>query len=373
MSSDDSDAGPHHKRKRKTRRITESPPGSSSSVSPVIGSSSRSPVIGFSRSRRRPFRERNPIPDSSDSDSDSGSSIRRYNKRKKVGRVTSETESDSSDSIIITKRSKRTGRIPSESDVGTEASDRGFEGSSSSQWETDLSETEEQPPTSKPAPSVATTAADANVDSDSSDGQSEKCPICLLSFKTQEIGTPESCDHVFCLECIQEWSKNVNTCPVDRQEYNLILVRKSIAGKVIKQVPIEKPAPQNDVDIVEDPTFYEICSTSDNEDRMLLCSGCDLGFHLYCLRPPLTDVPAGAWYCDECSPMMNTIRILRCIRSSCCWTKRRQQLVGFCMEDDAGTVYLVLTVLPIYGFFPKVCVRDCKIIEHTEEEDTVET
>lgn len=49
-----------------------------------------------------------------------------------------------------------------------------------------------------------------DVDSDSSDGESEKCPICLSRLLGQEIGSPETCDHVFCLECIAEWSK-VNT------------------------------------------------------------------------------------------------------------------------------------------------------------------
>lgn len=33
------------------------------------------------------------------------------------------------------------------------------------------------------------------------------CPICLLPFTGQDIGTPESCDHGFCLACIQEWAK----------------------------------------------------------------------------------------------------------------------------------------------------------------------
>jgi hypothetical protein len=44
-------------------------------------------------------------------------------------------------------------------------------------------------------------------DTDSSDGESEKCPVCLNRIRDQDIGTPESCDHVFCLDCIQEWSK----------------------------------------------------------------------------------------------------------------------------------------------------------------------
>lgn len=37
----------------------------------------------------------------------------------------------------------------------------------------------------------------------------ESCPICLNKFRDQDIGTPESCDHCFCLECIQEWA---NVC-----------------------------------------------------------------------------------------------------------------------------------------------------------------
>jgi hypothetical protein len=52
-----------------------------------------------------------------------------------------------------------------------------------------------------------TGAASAAYMSDSSDGQSEKCPICLLTFTMQEIGTPEACDHSFCVDCLQEWSK----------------------------------------------------------------------------------------------------------------------------------------------------------------------
>lgn len=45
--------------------------------------------------------------------------------------------------------------------------------------------------------------------SDVSDGDPEKecCPICLNRFLGQELGTPENCEHTFCFECIQEWSK----------------------------------------------------------------------------------------------------------------------------------------------------------------------
>ena len=33
------------------------------------------------------------------------------------------------------------------------------------------------------------------------------CPICLLQFTDQLIGQPENCRHLFCLDCIKEWSK----------------------------------------------------------------------------------------------------------------------------------------------------------------------
>ena len=33
---------------------------------------------------------------------------------------------------------------------------------------------------------------------------------------------------------------------------------------------------------------------------MLLCDGCDNGFHMHCLDPPLTCTPEGDWYCSEC-------------------------------------------------------------------------
>jgi len=34
---------------------------------------------------------------------------------------------------------------------------------------------------------------------------------------------------------------------------------------------------------------------------MLLCDTCDRGYHTYCLRPPLSSVPVGDWFCPPCS------------------------------------------------------------------------
>ncbi|GFO08457.1 PHD and RING finger domain-containing protein 1, partial [Plakobranchus ocellatus] len=69
----------------------------------------------------------------------------------------------------------------------------------------------------------------------SGDETSDRCPICLNRLRQQDVGMPETCDHLFCLECIQEWSKNVNTCPVDRQVFHIILAKHAGEDKVFKQ------------------------------------------------------------------------------------------------------------------------------------------
>ena len=54
--------------------------------------------------------------------------------------------------------------------------------------------------------------------------------------------------------------------------------------------------------IQEDPTYCEICPQCNREDRMLLCDGCDSGYHLECLDPPLDEIPLEElWFCPECS------------------------------------------------------------------------
>lgn len=148
---------------------------------------------------------------------------------------------------------------------------------------------------------------DQGFTSDSSSNELlEKCPICLLTFRQQEIGSPSTCEHIFCANCIESWSKNVQTCPIDRIEFQSIIVRRSFENRnIVREINVDPNAKKElilDDDIVEEDeiTNCEVCSRPDREDVMLLCDHCNQGYHMDCLSPPLTEVPDGSWYCDNC-------------------------------------------------------------------------
>jgi hypothetical protein len=45
----------------------------------------------------------------------------------------------------------------------------------------------------------------------------------------------------------------------------------------------------------------EICRLPHDDHVMVLCDSCNRGYHIYCLKPPLTKAPPGIWVCSECS------------------------------------------------------------------------
>jgi hypothetical protein len=44
------------------------------------------------------------------------------------------------------------------------------------------------------------------------------------------------------------------------------------------------------------------CGGGEDEENMLLCDGkgCENAYHLYCLSIPISSIPKGDWFCDEC-------------------------------------------------------------------------
>ncbi|CAO2041264.1 unnamed protein product [Urochloa humidicola] len=50
----------------------------------------------------------------------------------------------------------------------------------------------------------------------------------------------------------------------------------------------------------DDDVSCEACGSGDAAAELMLCDGCDRGFHIFCLRPILPRVPAGDWFCPSC-------------------------------------------------------------------------
>ncbi|XP_071714393.1 methyl-CpG-binding domain-containing protein 9-like [Rutidosis leptorrhynchoides] len=46
----------------------------------------------------------------------------------------------------------------------------------------------------------------------------------------------------------------------------------------------------------------KVCGLDENDESVLLCDGCNAEYHIYCLNPPLSDIPEGDWHCPKCIP-----------------------------------------------------------------------
>lgn len=39
----------------------------------------------------------------------------------------------------------------------------------------------------------------------------------------------------------------------------------------------------------------QFCQSGESEDKLLLCDGCDRGYHTYCFKPRMDKIPEGDW------------------------------------------------------------------------------
>ncbi|KLO19889.1 hypothetical protein SCHPADRAFT_864516 [Schizopora paradoxa] len=72
----------------------------------------------------------------------------------------------------------------------------------------------------------------------------------------------------------------------------------SASGHVIDLVssPVAKTTSRKE----HNTDICEICQRDNRPTEMLLCDGCDSGFHMFCLVPPLSAIPKGQWFCHTC-------------------------------------------------------------------------
>ncbi|KAI5705765.1 hypothetical protein M8J75_001521 [Diaphorina citri] len=141
----------------------------------------------------------------------------------------------------------------------------------------------------------------------SDDEDCPSCAICLSSLANRIAAQISGCSHEFHNTCILKWSERTNTCPIDRLKFNKITV-KNKEGKIVKVTEIDDKnaatADDEEQAFPDEAINCVICGSPDNEDVLLLCDGCNRGFHIYCLNPPLARVPEGNWICQHCSPVI---------------------------------------------------------------------
>lgn len=239
----------------------------------------------------------------SDTDSDALNEKVRRTKRKFVVKFQIEdTSSDDSDVAGPSNRVRRNQKKLAVIDSSDESDFEGYPNQNNAANRPTIENDNEKSPTSANAAAVSPTLSDnANSsDSDSSCDGTEKCPICLHSFRDQEVGAPNVCEHSYCAPCIEEWSNNVQTCPIDRKPFTKIRIRLRYTDEAfVREIMVN--AKQMEPEPTEaDFTNCEICGRNDHEESMLLCDGCDAGYHMECLDPPLIEIPEGSWYCDNC-------------------------------------------------------------------------
>ena len=144
--------------------------------------------------------------------------------------------------------------------------------------------------------------------------QKKYCPICLGALNPI-IGLIRPCKHQFCFSCILKWSGTSNVCPLDRTPFRKIVKLKQMGkSKQFEEVVAIADTQINEESfletIAEEFDAYiaaivcENCDSGVDEDILLLCDICNLGYHTYCLQNPLHEVPTGEWYCDECNEIL---------------------------------------------------------------------
>lgn len=159
------------------------------------------------------------------------------------------------------------------------------------------------------------------------DDDSAAANLAEITDSIGKIARLLPCGHVLHDECLKPWVERANSCPICRQTFNQVNVSDKLGGMssfyscdchlyqilifplpgpVISSYAVEDRIQVAEVDpfmVIEEeedaePLVCPNCGDNDHEEVLLLCDGCDVPWHTYCVG--LDGVPTGTWYCETC-------------------------------------------------------------------------
>lgn len=130
------------------------------------------------------------------------------------------------------------------------------------------------------------------------------CAICLDEIN-KERGVLQ-CKHEYCYDCIAEWTKSDNSCPLCKAKSKTLLMfrgQELTQSKTLndRQLIIEQELNEAEQAVANADAFCYVCAQQNQQNVMLVCDCCLLrSCHIFCLDPPLHFIPEDEWYCDFC-------------------------------------------------------------------------
>ncbi|KAJ7331860.1 hypothetical protein JRQ81_014040 [Phrynocephalus forsythii] len=140
----------------------------------------------------------------------------------------------------------------------------------------------------------------------------------------QSVQPSETCPTARRAKRMRAEAANIKTDPEETPETKSHNLRRRMGStpaktdsdkgshSIVKREAVEKPQPIWEVEKEKpkgrskksfnavDLYVCLLCGSGNDEDRLLLCDGCDDSYHTFCLIPPLHDVPKGDWRCPQC-------------------------------------------------------------------------
>lgn len=193
---------------------------------------------------------------------------------------------------------------------------------------------------------ITPTNQNSNINNNINNTISTTCPICLDDKVSPS--RLDNCEHEFCKDCIEQWAKVCNECPLCKEEFKKIIFQEGDEKKVKRRkfkFNTEEEE-ENWIDNVSDNCM--ICDKGDNNHLMLVCDKCKYNIcHTYCAGLDL--IPDEDWFCFDCRHVPrpkkktqednknhNRIKLIKTNTHSSYHVKRKRTQLELLMESNTS-------------------------------------